>query len=211
LLLYYITDRKQFSGDETSQRKLLLDRISAAAHAGVDYIQLREKDLSAGDLEALAVLALHRIRLAGSSSRLLINSRIDAAIAAGAAGVHLPAEDITSEQARKKFMHSGIAQPVIAASCHSVEDVIRTKEDGADFVVFGPVFEKSGKNGVGLDRLREACAAAGAMPVLALGGVTPENAAACAEAGAAGVAGIRMFQAGDVAQFVPALRRLSRK
>jgi thiamine-phosphate pyrophosphorylase len=177
----------------------------------VDYIQIREKDLSAHDVEALAMLALNRIRLVGSNSRLLINSRIDVAIAVGATGVHLPASDMSPAQARKKLLQSGISQPVIAVSCHSVEDVIRARQDGADFVVFGPVFEKSGKNGVGLDRLREACAAAGEMSVLALGGVTPENAPHCVEVGVAGVAGIRMFQEGDIAQLVPALRRVSPK
>lgn len=204
MLLYYITDRSQFPGDEPTRRAQLLERISAAARAGVDYIQPREKDLAARDLESLARAAMQR--LAGTPTRLLINSRSDVAIAAGAHGVHLRADDISPAGARRIFAVAGIAQPVIAVSCHTADEVRRAHVEGADLVVFGPVFEKSGGQGVGLDRLRQACTAAGPMPVLALGGVTAENAAECVHAGAAGVAGIRLFQGDDVVRSVAALR-----
>jgi len=95
LLLYYITDRKQFSGDEAEQREQLLAKIVEAAHAGVDYIQLREKDLPSRELEQLAGMALDVVRKYGSKSRLLINSRVDVALAVGADGVHLRSKDIS--------------------------------------------------------------------------------------------------------------------
>ena len=96
--------------------------------------------------------------------------------------------------------------PVIGASCHSVAEVVAAREQHADLVVFGPVFEKSGATGLGLERLREACRAAEGMGVFALGGVTAQNAAECTAAGAAGVAGIRLFQEGDIRRMALELR-----
>ena len=201
LLLYYITD-SHFYGQGPARFAGLLDRIAAAAEAGVDYIQLREKDLSARDLEALGHQAMQRIQ--GTASKLLINSRTDIAIVTGAHGVHLPANDISPTDARRIFGAAGAPKPTIAVSCHSADEVRRAQAAGADFVVFGPVFEKSGSPGVGLDRLREACAAA-PLPVLALGGVTVTNTADCLRAGAQGIAAIRLFQKGDLTH---AVRRL---
>lgn len=198
VLLYYITDRRQFSGDEASRRAQVLDRIGVAARAGVNYIQLREKDLPARELEALARAAMERVRAARQDARLLVNSRVDVAVAAGADGVHLPAGDISPLAARRIFAAAGIGAAIIGVSCHSVEEVLRAHAEGADVVVFGPVFEKDGAAGGGLERLREACAAASGLPVLALGGVTAKNADACLHAGAAGVAGIRLFQSVDL-------------
>lgn len=194
LLLYYVTDRTRFPGSEEERRAALLDRIAAAAAAGVDYIQLREKDLAPRVLESLARDA--RVRLEGTSTKLFINSRVDVAIAAGAQGVHLPANEVAPAEARRIFKAAGIAQPIVAASCHTADEVRSAHAGGADFVVFGPVFEKDGKAGTGVDRLREACVAA-PLPVLALGGVTTANAAECMRAGAAGIAAIRLFQEGD--------------
>lgn len=201
MLLYYITDRTQFSGGEAARRAQLLDRIGAAARTGVDYIQLREKDLPARELEALARGAVERVRAAGQKTRLLVNARADVAIAAGADGVHLPADEISPAEARRIFAAAGIDAAIIGISCHSVEEVRRAFAEGADLAVFGPVFEKDGASGVGLKRLGEACAASPGLPVLpvlALGGVTMENARECLRAGSAGVAGIRLFQTGDL-------------
>src|SRR5262245_48334885 len=97
LLLYYITDRAQFPGDEPGRTKQLLDKITEAARSGVDYIQLREKDLSSRHLEQLARAATQRVCASGSKSRLLINSRSDVALAVGARGVHLQSRDISPE------------------------------------------------------------------------------------------------------------------
>jgi len=93
-LLYYITDRSQFRGDESFRRRALLAKVAEAARADVDYIQLREKNLSARELETVARQVVAVVRENSSSTRLLINSRTDVALAAGADGVHLRADDV---------------------------------------------------------------------------------------------------------------------
>jgi thiamine-phosphate pyrophosphorylase len=215
LLLYYITDRTQFPGDEHDRRRLLLEKIAEAARCGVDYVQLREKDLPTRELEALAreAVRLTHLRTGNREPRtaLLINSRTDVAIAVGADGVHLRADDISPGQAREILSaharNSGTQNWFVGASCHSAAEVARAAVEGADFAVFAPVFEKKDApdaRPAGLHALREACGAG--IPVLALGGVTLENARACVEAGAAGVAAIRLFQEHDIAQIVRTLR-----
>jgi thiamine-phosphate pyrophosphorylase len=197
----------------------LLAKVRECARAGVDYIQLREKDLSARELENLAALVV-AVRAESGKVKLLINSRMDIAIACGADGVHLRSgdDDPNPGDARAIFASAGAPKPVIAASCHSEKEVALAESHGADFVVFGPVFEKDGKAGVGLRELQRICATVSAtdekteavararLPVLALGGVTLENAAECLRAGAAGIAGIRLFQQNEVAQVVSKLR-----
>jgi len=219
-LLYYITDRSQFRGDEQTRRRALLAKVAEAARAGVDYIQLREKDLSAKELELLArdaVAVLRENRVATSNrpllTRLLINSRTDVALAVGADGVHLRAGDLSSQEVRAVVEFSAwrpaTGHFLVAVSCHTAADVLRAESEKADFVVFAPVFGKRGAPGTpaaGLDALRQACDAK--IPVLALGGVTLENAASCLQAGAAGVAGIRLFQENKVEDVVRALRAL---
>jgi thiamine-phosphate pyrophosphorylase len=205
LLLYYITDRMQFPGDEASRRRDLLDKIAEAARCGVDFIQLRERDLSARELEALALDAIRRVRENSSGTRLLINSRMDVAIACGADGVHLRSEDVLPGEVRTAWRHSRSVAPVIVVSCHSPAEVARAAAQAADLAVFAPVFEKQGSAAAGLSALRMAVEYP--IKVLALGGVTLENALACMEAGAAGVAGIRLFQANDVERVVGSLRK----
>ena len=199
--LYYITDRRQFPGNGREQEQRLLEKIAECAAAGVDLVQLREKDLAAGALEELALKAM--AALAGSRTRLLINSRTDVALACGAHGVHLPANDLAASEARAIFARAGASDPVIGVSTHSAAEVASAEAHGADFAVFGPVFEKSGSaNRGGLEELRRTChrteAAQPPMPVLALGGITLENAKLCMEAGAAGIAAIRLFQENEV-------------
>ena len=210
MLLYYITDRTQFPGDETFRRRQLLDRIAEAARCGVDYVQLREKDLSARELESLAREAVTSISLATSNRQpktgLLINTRTDVAIAVGAAGVHLRSDDVSPDVIRDIWPQSFI-RPIIGVSCHSESDVARAR--GADFAVFAPVFEKHDAPAMaptGIDSLRAACRHN--IPVLALGGVTLSNTRACLDAGSAGIAGIRLFQQGDLAATVNRLRGL---
>ena len=208
MILYYITDRTQFSGPEAVRQERLLERIRSAAKAGVDYVQLREKDLPDDALEVLARGAMERIRRAETHTRLLINSRIAVAASAGAHGVHLPAQESDVTAAREQCRRHGMAAAILGISCHTIEEVAAARANGADFALFGPVFEKDGKHSAGgLARLRDACGTAAGWPVLALGGVTTENAGECRRAGAAGVAGIRLFQAGDVTQTVAKLRR----
>jgi thiamine-phosphate pyrophosphorylase len=228
LLLYYITDRAQFAGDEDSRRRALLDKIAEAAACGIDFIQLREKDLPTRQLESLAQAAVrivHEIPRPGSEkkprTRLLINSRVDVAIACHADGVHLRSDDISPKDVRTVWTGSagspltGPGQtlarenslPLVAVSCHSAIEVTRAVSEGADLAVFAPVFEKKEMPGVpaaGLAALRNACREN--IRVLALGGVNLKNARSCMEAGAAGVAGIRLFQDGDIAEVVQALR-----
>jgi thiamine-phosphate pyrophosphorylase len=214
VLLYYITDRTQFSGAEAEKRAQLLDRIAIAARWGVDFIQLREKDLDTGELEQLARQAVSAVRKNSDTTKLLINSRLDIAIAVGADGVHLRSgdADISASDARVICHKAGNANPVIACSCHSIEEVADAESHGADFAVFGPVFSKGTERGVGIEALTEICereiAASSRMSVLALGGVTVEIAKSCMEAGAAGIAGIRLFQSGEIGETVSALRRM---
>ena len=209
MLLYYITDRTQFPGAASERRMKLLERIFAAARSGVDCIQLREKDLSGLDLESLARDAVEALRAASRKTRLLINSRSDIALAVGADGVHLRSSDVSPLEVRKIWHCAGAArEPIIAVSCHSGEDVSRAAEAGADLVVFGSVFEKPDARVTGVEGLRSAMRTN--IPVLALGGVNIANAASCIEAGAAGIAGIRVFQQGDLTETVAKLRSLSR-
>jgi thiamine-phosphate pyrophosphorylase len=201
LLLYYITDRMQFAGDEASRRRALLEKIAEAARCGVDFVQLREKDLSGRELETLARDAARTVRENSSTTRLLINARTDVAIACGADGVHLRSEDVLPGEVRAAWKQTA---PVISVSCHSTDEVARAAADGADFAVFAPVFEKQNSVAAGLSALR--AAREHPIKVLALGGVTLENARECMEAGAAGVAGIRLFQENDVRGVVDKLR-----
>jgi len=224
--LYYITDRSQFPGDGREQERLLLEKIAECAAAGVDMIQLREKDLSTRALEKLALKAM--AALGNSPTRLLINSRTDVALACGAHGVHLPANDLAASEVRAIFARAGMSglgvheaiihQTMIGVSAHSAAEVASAEAHGADFAVFAPVFEKlkrgekSGTvNHEGMEQLRRICHRVDAahMPVLALGGITLENARQCIEAGAAGIAAIRLFQQNDVDTVVRQLRGIS--
>jgi thiamine-phosphate pyrophosphorylase len=218
-LLCYITDRRQFAGDESAQRQQLLRKISEAAGAGVDFLQLREKDLPVRDLESLAREAVRILRAPklGAENRergtvLFINSRTDVALAAGADGVHLRSDDVSPADVRRIWHSSGPNPSVrlaISVSCHRPSEVEQAATAGADLALFAPIFRKKdapGTEPAGLDALRSACRHK--IPVLALGGVTLENAAACLEAGAAGIAAIRLFQEHDIAQVVRRLRAL---
>jgi thiamine-phosphate pyrophosphorylase len=222
-LLCYITDRMQFPGDEFARQRQLVQKISDAARAGVDFVQLREKDLSTRELEQLARRAVEIVRRErcstsgtnqGTSTRLLINSRSDVAIAVGADGVHLRSDDISVADARGIWDASQTRKPkretrnwIIGVSCHSEADVRRAASEHADFAVFAPVFEKRDaprSRPAGLEALRKACRHD--IRVLALGGVTLENAGSCLRAGAAGIAGIRLFQENDISTVVRSLR-----
>jgi thiamine-phosphate pyrophosphorylase len=224
-LLYYITDRTAFAADEPTRRRRLLETIATVARAGVDYIQLRERDLPTRELESLAGEAGRAVREAGrpapshwpQTTALLINSRVDVALAAGADGVHLRGDDISPEEVKKIWQRGAgalarEASPrnlLVGVSCHTPEEAAQAASRDATFAVFAPVFEKKdapGTEPAGLHQLREACRAA--IPVLALGGITLSNAHSCLAAGAAGIAAIRLFQENDIAEVVGTLRRI---
>lgn len=233
-LLYYITDRTQLARGETERKQLLLAKIAEAAACNVDFIQIREKDLSSRELEELAKQAVEVIRNEGTAggklgTRLLMNSRSDIALAVGADGVHLRSQDISVHDARRvyelcafgertptaaSFHQAGRAAPyrnstserswLVAVSCHSENEVRDAVGERADFVVFAPVFEKKDGSPTGLDALRRACEYR--APVLALGGITLENVQSCLDLDAAGVAGIRLFQENDISDVVQRVR-----
>jgi thiamine-phosphate pyrophosphorylase len=211
MMLYYITDRNGFGGTDAERQAALLRRIEEAARAGVDTIQLREKDLPPSDLELLAREALHLIRQKSTETKLLINTHADIALAVGADGVHLPADSRPADEVRAAWLRRTRRHPLISFSAHSVANVRQAESEGVNFVLLAPIFEKTarGANGIGLTVLREACAAS-QIPVLALGGVNLTNARDCLDAGAPGVAGIRLFQEGDVSRTVRSLRALVR-
>ena len=200
MLRYAITSRALYPGDEPQQQAALLHQASRWVADGIDLIQLREKDLPAANIAALAREILHAIAEANSPTKLLLNSRPDIALATAAHGVHLTAapDELTPAQVRDLFASANCPPPITTISCHTLEDVNRARVNQADAILFAPVFEKTiaGRTitpGQGLSQLRAACLAASPIPVYALGGVTLENAAACLDAGAAGIAGIRLF------------------
>ncbi len=169
----------------------LLDLAKAAVEAQVDLFQIREKELSARVLYELTRSVATLIR--GTNTQLVVNDRADIATAAGAHGVHLSTTSLPTGVIRKSFGDKFL----IGVSTHSEAEALAARATGADFVVFGPVFETPAKLKYGppqgLDRLRVIASAMGDFPVLALGGIGVERVADCIKAGASGVAAIRML------------------
>jgi thiamine-phosphate pyrophosphorylase len=166
--------------------------LQAVVTAQLPLVQIREKSLSARALYELTARAVEITR--GSKTRLLVNDRVDIALAAGVDGVHLTSRSLPADVVRD------ICGPdfLIGVSTHSLAEVRAAREAGADFVVFGPIFDTESKRAFGepqgLDKLREVAKAVGEFPVLAIGGITRENLAACVDAGASGIAGISLFE-----------------
>jgi thiamine-phosphate pyrophosphorylase len=199
MLRYAITSRTLYSGDENQRQAALVHQATRWAAEGIDFIQLREKDLPAASIAALARKILQAIAQVPSSTKLLINSRPDIAIATGAHGVHLASDrnELTPAQVRSLCASANLTAPNVTISCHTLDEVRQARSHQADAILFGPVFEKALAreilSGMGLEQLHAVCVAAAPVPVYALGGVTVKNAPACVEAGAAGIAGIRLF------------------
>jgi thiamine-phosphate pyrophosphorylase len=174
----YITDRRSCPN--------LIESMIRAAESGVELIQIREKDLSGRELLYLTDAAIRAV--ARWPVKILVNTRVDVALAAGAHGAHLPANS-PAIVVWRRIVPAGF---ILGQSCHSKDEV--REATGADLLVYGPVFATPGKGTpVGLESLRTVSTLS-TVPVFALGGVTRENAQACIEAGAAGVAAIRMYQ-----------------
>ncbi len=194
-LICYVTDRQALASADpsTDQVNGVLERIRAAAEAGIDWIQIREKDMNARDL-----LQLSRHAVAIGKARVLVNDRLDVALAAGAAGVHLGHES-APVGAVVRWCRDGNAprEFLVGVSCHRLEDVDETQKAGADYIFFGPVFETPSKQRFGapqgITRLAEVCRPS-RIPVIAIGGIGERNAVECFRAGAAGIAAIRLFQ-----------------
>ncbi|MEW5763428.1 MAG: thiamine phosphate synthase [Acidobacteriota bacterium] len=185
MILYAITDRRLAFSEEG-----LLGQASRLLRSGVDWLQIREKDLPDGAL--CAVLGALRFEALRFETRLLVNGRPDLALAAGASGVHLPASGLPTDEVRR------LCPPpmFVVRSCHSVKEVRTAADLGADAVTLGPVFDTPSKRAfgapLGLGTLEEACRAV-SIPVLAIGGVGIPDIPRIRAAGAAGLAAIRLF------------------
>lgn len=184
MIRYHITDRRALGSTSA-----LIGRIARNDAEGVDLVQVREKDLQARELCALVAEALRACRRA----RVVVNTRVDVALACGAHGAHLPA-DSPPASVWRPLTPPGF---LIGVSCHDLAELKAAEAGGADYALFAPVFKPLSKEDArephGLAGLRAACAAV-RIPVYALSGITVENAQLCVEAGAAGVAGITLFQ-----------------
>jgi thiamine-phosphate pyrophosphorylase len=197
-----VTDRRSLAGASGESAELfsrLGDMVSRVAAAGVDWVQLREKDLAAA---ALFELTRDAVKRAVGRTRILVNDRLDVALAAGAGGVHLGERSLPVETVVRWLRAPENAARVppsflTGVSCHSLEAALAAERAGAGYVFFGPVFETPSKAAFGppqgLERLAEVCRRV-RIPVLAIGGVTLDNAASCLSSGAGGIAAIRLFQ-----------------
>lgn len=224
-ILCFVTDRQSLrrTRSETvapaashNLETALLQSIESAARAGVDWVQIREKDLPARRLAALTratIEACKRDREERGnkpSPRVLVNDRFDVAWPAGAGGVHAGEASAPIGALVEARREAGLGNFLVGASCHSLEAARRAAAESADYIFFGPVFPTPSKASFGapqgLAKLAEVCLAT-EIPVIAIGGVTVENAGFCAEAGAAGIAAIRLFQQSpDPAEIVARLR-----
>lgn len=192
-IVCYVTSREALGTEKPGEK--LLAKIRAAAAAGVDWVQIREREMTARELLALTKAA---IAAASGVVSVVVNDRLDVALAAGAAGVHLRANSVpASEAVRWLRANHAPADFLVGVSCHSLEEARQAQEAGASYVFFGPVFETPAKKKFGppqgVAKLGEVCRSL-RIPVIAIGGINEANAVECLQAGASGIAAIRMFQ-----------------
>ena len=205
-LTYLITSGETTEGTRPSSGEFagLLELVRRATAARVSLVQLREKNLTAGTLYELASRSAEITR--GSRTRLLVNDRADIARASGCDGVHLTSQSLAPAVVRRAFG----ADFLVGVSTHSLDEARAVRDGGADFTVLGPVFETPSKRAygrpLGLEALREVARVLRPFPVIAIGGVTTENARAVLDAGACGLAAIRLFaESRDLRETVRAL------
>jgi thiamine-phosphate pyrophosphorylase len=205
-VICYVTDRKALPSGKTAGRllnKMLLDVIRAAAEAGVDWVQIREKDLPSRELfeivrEAVALASLRPELAQPRSIKVIVNDRLDVALAAGAAGVHLGHASVPAREV-VRWCRAGNtpADFLVGVSCHSLEGAREAEKAGASYTHFGPIYETPSKipfgKPHGVEELAQVAKAV-KIPVIAIGGVNESNAGECIRAGAAGIAAIRMIQ-----------------
>jgi len=215
-ILCYVSDRRRLPREQ-GELAAVMER---AAAAGVDWIQIREKDLPAARLAELTREAKRRAGLAALQvgTRVIVNDRLDVAIAADAGGVHLGEMSLPPIEV-VRWLHSPEGRIaagedfLVGVSCHSVAAARAAAKADVDYLFFGPLFMTPAKAEFGapqgLERLAEVCSAV-TIPVLAIGGITVDNAGACFAAGASGLAAIRMFQESrDLVETVRILREVA--
>jgi thiamine-phosphate pyrophosphorylase len=190
-MICLVTDRRRLSDGSVALDRLV-DLVAAAANAGVDVVQVRERDLAARALERLVVRCL--AAASGTSTKVLVNDRADVALGAGAHGVHLRGDSIGVSAARALVGdRATVGRSVHGAAAAGAE----ARAGGLDYLIFGTLYPTPSKDAAyplaSLDDLRAACRLAVGLPVLAIGGVTVERAADLARAGAAGMAGVGLF------------------
>jgi thiamine-phosphate pyrophosphorylase len=224
-ILCYVTDRQSLAPGDSDVCVDLLKKIRASIAARMNWIQIREKDLLAPELLALVREAVYAtesqnnpeaagsLRSEHTRTKIIVNDRLDVAIAASAAGVHLGRESAPVREVAPWCRNGNAPQEfIIGASCHSLAESCAAESAGASYVILGPVFDTPSKRAfgppVGIAQLSAICATV-KIPVLAIGGIDAENAGECLRAGAAGIAAIRLFQdAGDEKKLVSAVRSL---
>jgi thiamine-phosphate pyrophosphorylase len=198
-IVCYVTDRKTLGPDAAAVS--VLAKIRAAVTAGIDWLQIREKDMPGYELLELARAAVSAATAGGTV--VFVNDRLDVALAAKAAGVHLGRESLPAREV-VRWCRGGNAPAKfrVGVSCHSIEEAREAERAGAAYIFFGPIFDTPSKREFGapqgIVKLAEVCAAV-QIPVIAIGGVDAANGAECIGAGAAGIAAIRMFQDADSA------------
>ncbi len=224
-ILCYVTDCRSLKvAPHDNPLETLLAKIETAAISGLDWVQLREKDLSGKDCASLSREALLRVSRQvpanQAATKIIINDRLDVALATQASGVHLGENSFPVEAAKRLLLASGkepsrSANFLVGVSCHSLEAAQSAASAGADYIFFGPIFATPSKAAVGspqgLDRLSEVCRSVN-IPVLAIGGISLANIPSCFSAGASGIAAIRLFQdATNLAETVGSIRRNYRR
>ena len=210
----YVTDGNSLGAKDRVRN--VLERVRAAVQTGVDWVQIREKSLPARELLFLARDAVDAGReLRPGEARVVVNDRLDVAIASGAAGVHLGGESLPAREVTG-WCRGGNAPAdfSVGASCHSVEQAHEAENAGANYIFFGPIFDTPSKRAFGspqgIPKLAEVCREV-RIPVIAIGGINLENTEECLRAGAAGIAAIRLFQdAGEAADLRSTVERIHR-